>query len=386
LGKEVLPWHPEHSLKSGSNQNFNIQSADMNAPSSPNFLASKSFTDFPRLPVEIRYSIWSFAAPRRPRILQVFYAPEQQVWQACKNGCGGLPSIVHVSREARAEALKGYTKTLDAHIHLKEDTIFISDPVFTIREPRATFMDLECVKMFERIALSSDLYQGLESTFYQYPKLSESPARILRKFEGLKHFTLAVSDDGETFRDGSPEISIEELLDFDVDDEDHHHDLGEEEIRETFSGPEDEPNTSLDYDLLMRRRLDRLDKEALAIMSKGYFRHVGNVHFESTMNSVDHWDSWDEFRGEVSGAFAWEKRRFREWKRPSTSIMIVKYGLLDLYHFAEMVLLRKSMSETKSVSGYDLLLTLVLKQDTAIPFPVLAIYYAEISKIWVSLH
>ena len=146
---------------------------------------------------------------------------------------------------------------------------------------------------------------------------------------------MAVSDDGEAFRDGSPEISIEELLDF--DDEEHHHDLGEEEILETFSAPEDGPHTSPEYDLLMRCRLDRLDKEALAIMSKGYFRHVGNVHFESAMHSVDHWDSWDQFRGEVSGAFAWEKRRFREWKRPSASIMIVKYGLMDLYHFAEMV-------------------------------------------------
>jgi hypothetical protein len=307
----------------------------MDAPPSPNSPALKSFTDFPRLPVETRCQIWSFAAPRRPRILQVFYAPEQKVWQVCKDGCGGLPSIVHVSREARAEALKGYTKTLDAYIHLKEDTIFISDPVFTIREPRAAFMGLEYVNKFERIALSSDVYQGLESTFYQYPKLSESPARILRKFEGLKHFTLAVSDDGEAFRDGSPEISIEELLDF--DDEEHHHDLGEEEILETFSAPEDGPHTSPEYDLLMRCRLDRLDKEALAIMSKGYFRHVGNVHFESALHSVDHWDSWDQFRGEVSGAFAWEKRRFREWKRPSTSVMIVKYGLVDLYHFAEMV-------------------------------------------------
>ena len=174
----------------------------MHAPSSPNSPALKSFFDFPRLPVEIRCQIWSFAAPRRPRILQVFYAPEQKVWQACKDGCGGLPSIVHVSREARAEALKGYTKTLDAYIHLEEDTIFISDPVFKIREPRATFMGLEYVNKFERIALSSDVYQRLESTFYQYPKLSESPARILRKFEGLKHFTLAVSDDGEAFRDG----------------------------------------------------------------------------------------------------------------------------------------------------------------------------------------
>jgi hypothetical protein len=72
-------------------------------------------------------------------------------------------------------------------------------------------------------------------------------------------------------------------------------------------------------------------------MSKGYLRHVGNVHFESAIQSVDHWDSWDQFRGEVVGAFAWEKRRFRGWKRPSTSIMIVKYGLMNLYHFDQMV-------------------------------------------------
>jgi hypothetical protein len=34
------------------------------------------------------------------------------------------------------------------------------------------------------------------------------------------------------------------------------------------------------------------------------------------------------------------------------------------------------MSEIKLVSGYDLLLTLVLERILAIPFPILAIYYA----------
>jgi hypothetical protein len=90
----------------------------------------------------------------------VFYAPEQKVWQACKDGCGGLPSIAHVSREARAEALKGYTKTLDAYIHLKEHTIFISHPVFTIREPRATLMGLEYVKKFEELLFPAMSIKG----------------------------------------------------------------------------------------------------------------------------------------------------------------------------------------------------------------------------------
>jgi hypothetical protein len=40
---------------------------------------------------------------------------------------GGLPSIVRVSREARDEALKSYSRIFDAYVNPEEDIIFIGD-------------------------------------------------------------------------------------------------------------------------------------------------------------------------------------------------------------------------------------------------------------------
>lgn len=86
-----------------------------------------SFSNFSALPTEIRLRIWQFAAPRRPRVIQVGYDPDKSCWKAWKDGLGGLPSIVHVSREAREAALKPYDRIFDAYVDPEEDTIFISD-------------------------------------------------------------------------------------------------------------------------------------------------------------------------------------------------------------------------------------------------------------------
>jgi hypothetical protein len=88
---------------------------------------SQSFTNFSALPVEVRLRIWQFAAPRRPRVIQVGYDPRESCWKAWKDGLGGLPSIVRVSREARDEALKSYSRIFDAYVNPEEDIIFIGD-------------------------------------------------------------------------------------------------------------------------------------------------------------------------------------------------------------------------------------------------------------------
>ena len=87
----------------------------------------QSFPHFSALPIEIRLRIWQLASPRRPRVIQVGYDPEKSCWKAWRDGLGGLPSIVHVSKEAREEALKPYSRMFDAYIDPEEDTIFLSD-------------------------------------------------------------------------------------------------------------------------------------------------------------------------------------------------------------------------------------------------------------------
>jgi len=62
-------------------------------------------------------------------------------------------------------------------------------------------------------------------------------------------------------------------------------------------------------------------------MSRGYFRHVGDIHFESAMGSPDHWESWLDWKDEVEEVCREEKTRFPDWIRPKVSIMIVRYGL-----------------------------------------------------------
>jgi hypothetical protein len=96
----------------------------------------QSFSCFSNLPVEMRLRIWQFAAPRRPRVIQIAFDPNGSCWKAWEDGLGGLPSIVHVSREAREEALRHYIRIFDAYVDPEEDTIFISDPIFSIRTPR----------------------------------------------------------------------------------------------------------------------------------------------------------------------------------------------------------------------------------------------------------
>jgi hypothetical protein len=91
----------------------------------------QNFSCLSDLPVEIRLRIWQFAAPRRPRVIQIGFDPNESCWKAWKDGAGGLPSIVHVSREARGEALKSYTRIFDAYVDPEEDTIFVSDRSFS---------------------------------------------------------------------------------------------------------------------------------------------------------------------------------------------------------------------------------------------------------------
>jgi hypothetical protein len=222
-------------------------------------------------------------------------------------------------------------------VDFEEDTLFISDPVFALREPIKAFLDAEHVKKLSKIAIASDIYEGLERSGTEFPTLCDRPAAILRKLEGLKHFTLALSEDGElAVYDGLRNGSDGGYDNGDEDDE--GNDSGIEDVDAVASGSYhtgqeaqvDRPATTTEVDarnIHTGQRLDRLEREALSEMSKGYVRHVGNIHFETAMGSPDHWDDWDYYRTLITAYFHKEKAEHPEWSRPKVSIMVVKYGL-----------------------------------------------------------
>jgi hypothetical protein len=83
--------------------------------------------------------------------------------------------------------------------------------------------------------------------------------------------------------------------------------------------------------------LDRLEERAMSTMTKGYFRHVGNIRFESAMANPDHWESWFLWRDEVVYHFEQEKADYPEWIQPKVSIMAVKYGLKTIGDYSREV-------------------------------------------------
>jgi hypothetical protein len=140
--------------------------------------------------------------------------------------------VIHVSREARAEALKGYTRAFGAYVDLEEDTVFIIDPVFALREPRKAFLDAEHVSKLCKIAITSDIYVGLDEYGVKFPTLCDGPAAILRKLEGLTHFTFALPNEYETIKGRSDDGYV---TDNDEDNEDH--DSGVEDVDAIAIGP-----------------------------------------------------------------------------------------------------------------------------------------------------
>jgi hypothetical protein len=79
--------------------------------------------------------------------------------------------------------------------------------------------------------------------------------------------------------------------------------------------------------------LDRLDEDAVEVMSKGYFRHLGNIHFESAADHPDHWEDWEIYKQDLEVSCEQEKAEFPDWIRPKVSVMAVVYGLNCLGDF-----------------------------------------------------
>jgi hypothetical protein len=160
----------------------------------------------------------------------------------------------------------------------------------------------------------------------------------------LTHFTLAISEDGELG-----------IYDETTDDSDDGHDVAngdelnldsEVEDIDVGLGPNPAEDTHLDGAIgitgaesqnteqtQLRRRLAWLEKNAITNMSRGYVHHTGNIHFESAMESADHWDDWDFCKALIADHYDAEKARHPDWVRPKVSIMVLKYGLNRLGDF-----------------------------------------------------
>ncbi|KAI9047675.1 hypothetical protein LZ554_008386 [Drepanopeziza brunnea f. sp. 'monogermtubi'] len=313
----------------------------MASPSSPASIILPVFTKFSCLPVEIRCQIWAFAAPSRPRVIQIAYNPEAEEWRSYPDACGGLPKIIPVCREARQEALKPYTRMLETWVDLEEDTIFISDPVFTVRKPRSVFMDSDYVGRIKRVALTNDVYMGLKQVHELFPSLLDGPGAVLRKMGGLSHLSLVLMEDGGDYDDESdwedidfdgefpptPSGEPNEVVDrLDAEDDEEDEDGQDDEGTTWISG--DVPGGGAPEDLEEEEVwLSYQEEEAMGRMSKGYFRHAGDIHFESATHSQDHWDSWHSYFEQVEVDFAEQQTAAPQWRQPMVSIVEVKYGL-----------------------------------------------------------
>ncbi|KAH6664134.1 hypothetical protein B0J14DRAFT_252821 [Halenospora varia] len=322
----------------------------------------QAFERFDDLPPELRLRIWSFAAPRRPRLIQINYNTDKDVWEACEDGCGGLPSVVHVCREARTEALKSYTMVFGKYFDLEQDILFISDLIFTLRRPRSVLMRTEHARQIRNIAFSRDVWLGLVTATVGFRKLCPAPTKVLRGFDHVKHFSLVLLEDGVGFED---DFDGDLDLDFDdFDEEDHTEESGEDENVGDDDGiedgdddidvensEEDDESTDSSYQEQERtpviaqdvvpdqanrahshesirqagigisvreQRLAIREEEALEVMSKkGYFRHTGNIHLQSAYQHSDHFDEADDYLEGVINDFDEEKLEHSDWNRPT---------------------------------------------------------------------
>jgi len=317
--------------------------------------AQRMFTKFADLPAEIRCLIWRKASPSRPRVIQVAYQAEKEIWRACVDSCGGLPPIIPVCREARKEALKPYTRLLETWVDFEEDTIFISDPMFNIRVPRSKFMDAAYLNSIKRIAFTEDVYFGMKLLYESSPQLVDSQGAIVRKMNGLSHFTLVLMEDGAGFDEDSDEAEFEYFDEASpasgLDPEDDHDEEAEQEDGTDHEEQNHQENDILDDEEGLAE-LDQVQDEnavpdaetddammneehwlsiqenlAMERLCKGYFRHVGDIHFVSAMHSPDYWDSWYTYLEQVNSDFDEQIFEDPSWSRPLIAIVEVKYGL-----------------------------------------------------------
>jgi hypothetical protein len=110
----------------------------------PPTLASVTFTLLPKLPTELRLTIWKLTIPR-PRVIKIYKRVPRNDSDNTVHAMSSIPSILHANREARTFALD------------------ICTPAFTSRISHSFYFD------FSRDILSclAETLEGLRSV---YPK------------------------------------------------------------------------------------------------------------------------------------------------------------------------------------------------------------------------
>lgn len=214
-------------------------------------------------------------------------------------------------------------------------------------------MDSEYVGKIKRLAFTDDVYMGMKQVYEAFPNLVEGPGAVLLRMGGLSHFSLVLMEDSGDFDDGESEFEefdfdaegpptpdgdedeedadvendeeIQDMEELDIEDLDDHEDASN---AGPFSDPDDLPEEGDLEDLEGEEAwLSHQEREAMERMSKGYFRHVGDIHFESALHSPDYWDSWYPYFQQVEVDFAEQQTEVPEWKQPLVSIVEIKYGL-----------------------------------------------------------
>ncbi|CAG8949062.1 hypothetical protein HYFRA_00002191 [Hymenoscyphus fraxineus] len=156
----------------------------------------KEFHLFPNLLKELRCLIWSMV-PRCGRIIQVHFLFDKNKWGAETDSATLLdlvPTLV-VSREARNETMRAYTKAFGTIIDLEKDTLFISDCMFTYRKTGRMLLDMEYIGQVRNLALREDvvgMLLYLERATHCMD-LSDTLFQVLWKFKKLGHFSIVLT-------------------------------------------------------------------------------------------------------------------------------------------------------------------------------------------------
>lgn len=221
---------------------------------------------------------------------------------------------------------------------LVNDTVLISDPLFTIRETIQAFFNTDHVQRLNKVALTSGIFCGLIQASELFPDFCETPAAILRKLESLTHFTLVLLEEGllmETHRhDDNSEVG------YDISDQDekvqyYADEDAEPDTKDTEGSLDNSTANQVESQVMQRARLylEHWEKKAWEKLSKGYIRHPGNLHFESPIHKISYMADWVAGKQDITNSFDEEKAVHPEWSRPRASVMMAQYGLRLLGDF-----------------------------------------------------
>ncbi|KAF8854018.1 hypothetical protein BDZ45DRAFT_60142 [Acephala macrosclerotiorum] len=305
-----------------------------------------TFNNFSLLPFELRVQIWNWA-PRR-RVLQATYSLSAQHprWQICSDSVAPDP-VERVCKEAR----RSFSRFMGVLFHPCTDILLISDTTFTIRAVQKSFYEMEHINRLQHIAFTAPVWQGLRHTHHEFPTVTLSAATILRKLEGLTHFTLAVSEDdsaeeetgsygyeGEWTEEMADEWGdVEHAMDEEHSDEDHennHPFLAQSQtiLESANTSSEKDENGELTHAVKADRFLLDLEERTLAdMLEEPYSRQEGVLR----LRPADHsgcmfFEEQHSFKSDVIRVFVREKSLHPDWKWPRIDVREIEEGEMPL--------------------------------------------------------